>query len=81
MLSYQKNIVNQYKYGIKLAIASKDKVAADYIETMKNQHTQNLQVASSHDTAKLTAISTSASLWRGGGNCDLLLEGRVNELF
>ena len=51
------------------------------MQTMKNQHMENLQVSTNHDTAKLIATAESAPWWGGGGNCDLVLEGRVNELF
>ncbi|UJR38755.1 hypothetical protein I4U23_031420 [Adineta vaga] len=80
LLNYQNTLVNQYNSGIKLAIEAGDKAAVDYMETMKSQHTQNLQVATNRDAAKLTATATSAAWWRSGANCDLVLEGRVRRL-
>jgi len=81
MLKYQNNIEQKYDSAIKLAVLARDKVVAENMRTMKKQHTQNLQVATNRDTAKLTATATGAAFWGGGGNCDLVLEGRVNELY
>ncbi|CAF1202985.1 unnamed protein product, partial [Adineta ricciae] len=57
-----------------------DKAAVDYMESMKRQHNENLQVATNRDAAKLTATATSAGWWKSGANCDLVLEGRVRRL-
>jgi ferritin len=81
MLNYKSQISHQYDAGINLAIQKSDKNAANFMQTMKNQHMENLEISTNHDTAKLIATAESAPFWGGGGNCDLVLEGRVNELF
>ncbi|CAF1209208.1 unnamed protein product [Adineta ricciae] len=78
---YKNSVSRQYDDGIKLAIDSRDKLAADYLETMKYRHLENLDVATNLDTARLTATATSQAFWGPGGNCNLVLEGRVNELY
>ncbi|UJR07123.1 hypothetical protein I4U23_011411 [Adineta vaga] len=80
LLNYQNTLVDQYDSAIKLAVEAGDKAAVDYMESMKRQHNQNLQVATNRDAAKLTATATSAAWWKSGANCDLVLEGRVRRL-
>jgi hypothetical protein len=81
MATYQNNVASQYDAGIKLAMDVGEKATADYMQTMKQQHVQNLQAAGYKDAAKLTAIATSAPWFGDGANCDLTLEGRVHELY
>ena len=81
MITYQNNVASQYDAAIKLAKDALDQETASYLETMKNQHVQNLQTAGHKDTGKLTAKATSAPKFGDGANCDLTLEGRVNELY
>ncbi|CAF0927257.1 unnamed protein product [Adineta ricciae] len=80
LLNYQNTIINQYDSAIKIAAEAGDKAAVDYMESMKRQHNENLQVATNRDAAKLTATATSAGWWKSGANCDLVLEGRVRRL-
>jgi len=81
MLTYENTISNQYDAAIKLAGEAKYTAAVDLMQSMKAEHVQNLRVAANKDSAKLTATANSASWFGGGGNCDLSLEGLVNELF
>ena len=53
--------------------------AAELMQSMEAQHVQNLRMAANKDSAKLTATANSAPWFVGGGNCDLTLEGFINE--
>jgi hypothetical protein len=81
MLSYENTIADQYDAAIKLAGEAKYEAAVELIQSMKTEHMQNLRVAANKDSARLTATASSAAWFGGGGNCDLILEGLVNELF
>ncbi|UJR11760.1 hypothetical protein I4U23_015941 [Adineta vaga] len=81
MLSYENAIANQYEAAINLAAEAKYKAAATLIQSMKQQHVQNLRVAANKDSAKLTATAKNAPWFGGGANCDLTLEGFVNQFF
>ncbi|CAF1597114.1 unnamed protein product [Didymodactylos carnosus] len=81
MLTYENEITNKYEAAIKLAGEAKYKAAVELLQSMESQHIQRLKVAANKDSAKLTATATGAAFFGGGGNCDLTLEGFVNQLF
>jgi hypothetical protein len=81
MLTYENEISNQYDSAIKLAAEAKYPAVVELLQSMKTEHVQNLKVAANKDTARLTATAKSAPWYGGGGNCDLSLEGYVNQLY
>jgi hypothetical protein len=81
MLTYENYVSNQYDAAMKLVGDAKYKAELEMMQSMKAEHIQNLKVAANKDTAKLTATAKSAPWYGGGGNCDLTLEGYVNQLF
>lgn len=79
LLDDEENISRRYDDAIQAAIDLEDEDSADSLRTMKAEHLQDLHLAASRDTIKITAIVSRLRYLRSQ-SCDISLEAQIRRL-